>query len=84
MNKPIGKITITRDKVMSHSLIAADRATHIRIVSVASAATLALVTALVAARANDPASTLVAAAPTVVKAAKATDWTSRDSNRLVR
>jgi len=70
---------------MGHSLIAADRSTHIRIISVTCAATVALVTALVAARVNDPASPVVAAAaPTVVKAAKATDWTSRDSSRLVR
>jgi len=70
---------------MSHSLIAADRSTHIRIVAVAVIAVLVLVSALVAAQFGDPGSNMVAAnSPAVVKAEKASNWTSRQTTGAVR
>jgi hypothetical protein len=70
---------------MSHSLIAADRSTHIRIVAVASLAVIVLVSALIAARTGDPTSPMMAAnAPPVVKAEKATTWTSLETTGAVR
>src|SRR4051794_17702619 len=71
--------------VMSHSLIAADRSTHIRIVTVALIAVIVFVTALIAAQIGNPDSNMVAAnAPTVVKAEKATNWTNRETTGAVR
>jgi hypothetical protein len=70
---------------MSHSLIAADRSTHIRIVAVAAIAVIVLVTALIAAQFGNPDSNIVAAnAPTVVKAEKDTAWTRRETTGSMR
>jgi len=70
---------------MSHSLIAADRSTHIRIVAVAVIAGIVFVTALIAAQVGNPDSSMVTAnAPTVVKAEKPSSWTSRDTTGSVR
>jgi len=70
---------------MSHSLIAADRSTHIRIVAVAAIAIVVFVTVLVAAQFGNPDSNMVTAnAPTVVKAEKASSWTNRETTGAVR
>jgi len=70
---------------MSHSLIAADRSTHIRIVAVAAVAVFVFVTALIAVRSGNSDSHMVTAnAPTVVKAEKASSWSSRETTGSVR
>jgi len=70
---------------MSHSLIAADRSTHIRIVAVAAIAIVVFVTVLMAAQFGNPDSNMVTAnAPTVVKAEKASSWTNRETTGAVR
>ena len=70
---------------MSHSLIAADRRAHIRIVGVALAAALVFVVAFLATRIGDPDSNMLAAnAPTVLKAETATTWTHRETRGSVR
>src|SRR5215212_7880506 len=75
----------TRRRVMSHSLVGADRPTQRRIVGVALAAAVVFVIVLMAARVGDPDSAVVAAnAPPVVKAEKATSWTHRESTGAVR
>ena len=70
---------------MSHSLIAADRSTHIRIVAVTAVAVIVFVTALIAAQFGNSDSNMVTAnAPTVVKAEKASSWSSRVTTGSVR
>jgi len=70
---------------MSHSLIAADRSTHIRIIAVAAAAIAVFVTALIAAQFGSVDSNMVTAnTPTVVKAEKASSWSSRETTGAVR
>jgi len=70
---------------MSHSLIAADRSTHIRIIAITAIAVVVLVTGLMAAQFGNPDSHMVTAnAPTVVKAEKASSWTSRETTGAVR
>jgi hypothetical protein len=62
---------------MSHSLVGADRSTQVRIVAVACAAATIFVAVMIGARVADPSSSmLVANSPTVIKAEKATTWTS--------
>jgi hypothetical protein len=62
---------------MSHSLVGADRSTQVRVVAVACVAATLFVAAMIGARVSDPASNmLVANSPTVIKAEKATTWTS--------
>ena len=70
---------------MSHSLVGADRPTHIRTVVVGVAVAAVFVGALFAARVGDPASPLlVANAPPVMKAEKAVVWTNHETGAAVR
>jgi hypothetical protein len=73
---------------MGYSLIAVDRPTHVRIIAVAVVAAIVFVTVLVAAQVGDPSGNMMAAmaanAPPVVKAEKATTWTSRETTGAVR
>jgi hypothetical protein len=70
---------------MSHSLVGADRSTQVRVVAVACAAATIFVAVMIGARVADPSSSmLVANSPTVVKAEKATVWTSNDVSGAVR
>jgi hypothetical protein len=70
---------------MSHSLLGADRRTHLRIVGVSLAAVAVLAVALVAAGLREPDSNaLVANAPSVIKAEKETTWTSRKTTGAVQ
>jgi hypothetical protein len=69
---------------MSRSLLAADRNTHLKIVTVSLVAVFGLAAMLTAARVGEPDSKIVSAnGPTVVKPEKATTWTS-DETRAVR
>jgi hypothetical protein len=75
----------TRRRVMSHSLVGADRPTQWRVIGVALVAAFVFITALIAARFGDPDGAVVASgAPTVVKAEKATSWTHRETTGSVR
>jgi len=70
---------------MSHSLVPADRQTHVRVVGVALAGAILVVVAFIAAGASHPGSAVVTAnAPTVIKAEKATTFTNRETTRAVR
>ena len=70
---------------MSHSLLAADRRAHVRIVSASLGIAFVFVAALVAAHVGAPDGQLVAAtAPTVIKAEKSTSFTSRETTGAVR
>jgi hypothetical protein len=70
---------------MSHSLLGADRRTHLRIVGVSVVAVAVLATALVAAGVREPdSSAVVANAPSVLKPEKETTWTSRTTTGAVR
>jgi hypothetical protein len=72
-------------RVMTHSLVPADRSTHVRIVGVALAGAMAFVTAFLAVGAREPGNAVVAGnAPIVVKAEKATTWTNRETTGAVR
>jgi len=69
---------------MSHSL-PADRHTHFRIIGVAVTGAMVFVMAMAAAGAGKPgAAVVVANAPTVIKAEKATTWTNRETTGTVR
>jgi len=80
-----GRESITRECVMSHSLIGADRPTQVRVVAVAVAAATLFVAGFIGARVADPGGNmLVANSPTVVKAEKATVWTSNKADGAFR
>jgi hypothetical protein len=70
---------------MSHSIIGADRQTHVRIVAVSCIAAAVFVITLIAARVSDPTSNMLTAnAPTVLKAERATVWTSKETTGAAR
>ena len=70
---------------MSHSLVGADRPTHIRTVAVGVAVAAVFVGALFAARVGDPESPLLTAnAPPVMKAEKAVVWTNHETGAAFR
>jgi len=70
---------------MSHSLIAADRRAHTRIVGVAVAFALVFVVVGLAVRMGDAGGGLVAAnSPTVLKAETTSAWSHRETTGSVR